>query len=99
MSYSGRVITGLEMRCTAVLGTCSAALGGEGDPPLALKKSIDKGMEPNREGRHVDYLEIYEGDVLADEMQSVLRSVAIQITGEDESTHGCRHSLTMKPDS
>jgi hypothetical protein len=30
MSYSGRVITGLEMRCTAVLGTCSAALGGEG---------------------------------------------------------------------
>jgi hypothetical protein len=73
MSYSGRVITGLEMRCTAVLGTCSEALGGEGDPPLALKKSIDKGMEPNQEGKHVDYLEIYEGDVLADEMQSVLR--------------------------
>jgi hypothetical protein len=30
-------------------------------------------MEPNKEGQHVDYLEIYEGDVLADEMQSVLR--------------------------
>jgi hypothetical protein len=76
MSYSGRVITGLEMRCTAELGTCSAALGGEGDPPLALKKSIAKGMEPNTEGKHVDYLEIYEGDVLADDMQSVLRDGA-----------------------
>jgi hypothetical protein len=73
MSYSGRVITGLEMRCTAELGTCSAALGAEGDPPLALKKSIAQGMEPNKEGKHIDYLEIYEGDVLADEMQPVLR--------------------------
>ena len=76
MSYSGRVITGLEMRCTAELGTCSAALGAEGDPALALKQSIAKGMEPNKEGQHVNYLEIYEGDVLADEMQSVLRDGA-----------------------
>jgi hypothetical protein len=76
MSYSGRVITGLEMRCTAELGTCSAALGAEGDPTLALKQSIAKGMEPNKEGKHIDYLEIYEGDVLADEMQSVLHDGA-----------------------
>ena len=76
MSYSGRVITGLEMRCAAALGTCSAALGAEGDPPLALQKSIAKGMEPNSEGKHIDYLEIYEGDVLADAMQSVLRDGA-----------------------
>jgi hypothetical protein len=76
MSYSGRVITGLEMRCTSELGTCSAAMGAEGDPTLALKKSIAKGMEPNKEGKHVNYLEIYEGDVLADEMQSVLRDGA-----------------------
>jgi hypothetical protein len=64
------------MRCTAELGTCSAALGAEGDPALALKQSIAKGMEPNKEGQHVNYLEIYEGDVLADEMQSVLRDGA-----------------------
>jgi hypothetical protein len=76
MSYSGRVITGLEMRCTAELGTCSAALGAEGDPPAALKQSIAKGMEPNKEGKHVNYLELYEGDVLADAMQSVLREGA-----------------------
>jgi len=76
MGYSGRVITGLEMRCAAELGTCSAALGAEGDPPLALRKSIDKGMEPNRAGQHVNYLEIYEPDVLADEMQPALRYAA-----------------------
>ena len=33
MSYSGRVITGLQMRCGAERGTCSLALGAEGDPP------------------------------------------------------------------
>jgi hypothetical protein len=64
------------MRCTAELGTCSTALGAEGDPSLALKKSIAKGMQPNNEGERVNYLEIYEGDVLADEMQSVLRDGA-----------------------
>jgi hypothetical protein len=73
MSYSGRIITGLEMRCGAELGTCSSAMGAEGDPPLALRKSIDKGMAPNRAGQHVNYLEIHEPDVLADEMQPVLR--------------------------
>jgi hypothetical protein len=72
MSYSGRVSTGLEMRCAAELGSCSAAMGAEGDPPLALKKSINLGMEPNTAGQHVNYLEIYEPDVLADEMQPVL---------------------------
>jgi hypothetical protein len=30
-------------------------------------------MRPNDSGQHVDYLEIYEPDVLADEMQPVLR--------------------------
>ena len=70
---SGRVITGLEMRCAAELGSCSAAMDAEGDLPLALKKSINLGMEPNNAGQHVNYLEIYEPDVLADEMQPVLR--------------------------
>jgi hypothetical protein len=73
MSYIGRVITGLEMRCAAELGTCSAGMGAPGDPPLALRKSIDMGMQPNSAGRHINYLEIYERDVLAEEMQPVLR--------------------------
>jgi hypothetical protein len=73
MSYSGRVTTGLEMRCAAVLGTCSAAMGAQGDPPLALRTSIAKGMERNAAGQHVNYLEIYEPDVLSAETQPVLR--------------------------
>jgi hypothetical protein len=71
MSYSGRVITGLQMRSSAERG--SSGQGAPGDPPLALRKSIDKGMEPNSAGQHVDYLEIYEPDVIAVEMQPVLR--------------------------
>jgi len=71
IAYSGRIITGLQMRTSAERG--SAIMGVEGNPPLALRKSIDKGMQRNSAGRHVDYLEIYEPDVLADEMQPVLR--------------------------
>jgi len=33
-------------------------------------------MKPNRSGQHINYLEIYEPDVLADEMQPVLRYAA-----------------------
>jgi hypothetical protein len=73
MSYSGRIITGLQMKCAAEVGTCSAALGAEGDPPLALRRSIDKGMVLNSAGRHVNYLEIYEGDVIPADMQPVLQ--------------------------
>jgi hypothetical protein len=71
ISYSGRIITGLQMRCPAEGD--SAAMGAEGDPPLALRRSIEKGMQPNNAGQRVNYLEIYEPDVLAEEMQPVLR--------------------------
>ncbi len=71
IGYSGKIITGLEERCSAEKG--SAAMGADGDPPVALRKSIDLGMTPNDSGRHVNYLEIYEADVVAEEMQPVLR--------------------------
>jgi Beta-galactosidase len=70
-SYSGRIVTGFQMRGGAL--HASGDMGAEGDPPLALRRSIDKGMQPNAAGRRVNYLEIYESDVLADEMQPVLR--------------------------
>jgi hypothetical protein len=85
MSYSGRIITGLQLKCAAELGTCSAAMGAQGDPPLALRRSIDKGMEPNSAGQHVNYLEIHESDVLADEMQPVLRYAASLFAREQHS--------------
>lgn len=51
-------------------------MGAEGDPALALRRSIDEGMQPNNRGQHVNYLEIYERDVVAEEMQPVLRYAA-----------------------
>jgi hypothetical protein len=71
MSDIGKMTTGLEERCSAERG--SAAMGADGDPPLALRKSIDLGMTPNSSGQHVNYLEIYLPDVLADETQPVLK--------------------------
>jgi hypothetical protein len=71
ISYNGRVITGFQLRTSCVRN--SADMGAEGDPPLALRKAINRGMEPNATGHRVNYLEIYEPDVLATEMQPVLR--------------------------
>jgi hypothetical protein len=71
IGYNGRLITGFQMR-TGAEGN-SGVMGAEGDPPAALKRSIDFAMEPNSAGRRVNYLEIYLPDVLADEMQPVLR--------------------------
>ncbi len=78
-SYSGRIITGLQMKTSAERG--SAAMGAAGDPPLALRESIDKGMERGGAGPHVNYLEIQEPDVLAAEMQSVLQYAASLFAG------------------
>jgi len=74
ISYNGRIITGFQLRTSCERN--SGNMGAEGDPPLALKKSINRGMEPNSAGHRVNYLEIYEPDVLADDMQPVLRYAA-----------------------
>jgi len=75
-SYSGRIINGFEMRGGSFGANPSKVMGAEGDPPLALRRSIDKGMAPNDAGRRVNFLEIYAGDVLAPEMQPVLQYAA-----------------------
>jgi hypothetical protein len=74
--YSGRIITGFEMRSGSQTNLASKVMGAEGNPPLALRKSIDRGMAPNEAGRHVDFLEIYVADVLPADMQPVLRYAA-----------------------
>ena len=71
IGYSGRVITGLQLRTSTERE--SADMGAAGNPPLALRRSIDLGMEPNSAGHRIDYLEIYEPDVVADDLQPVLR--------------------------
>ena len=75
-SYSGRIITGFEMRSGSQDTNASRVMGAEGDPPLALRRSIDKGMARNSGGRHVNYLEIYAADVAPAAMQPVLEYAA-----------------------
>jgi len=67
---SGRVVTGFMMSTATV--DKPQRMGGTDDPANALKKAIDVGMEPNRAGQRVNFLEIYEPDVLSKEMQSAL---------------------------
>ncbi len=76
IGYNGRVVTGLQLRTSAA----NAGMGADGDPPLALRRSIDKGMQPNGAGQRANYLEIYEPDVLAPDMQPVLRYGAARFT-------------------
>jgi hypothetical protein len=76
VGYSGRIITGFEMRSGSQNDVSSRVMGAEGDPPLALRRAIDKGMTPNNAGRHVNYLEIYVADVLPADMQPVLSYAA-----------------------
>jgi hypothetical protein len=74
--YTGQIITGFEMRSGSQGDVASRVMGAEGDPPLALRRSIDKGMALNSTGQHVNYLEIYVADVLTADMQPVLSYAA-----------------------
>ncbi len=71
IGYNGRVITGFQLRTSCERN--SGDMGAEGNPALALRKSIDIGMQQNSAGQHVNYLEIYEPDVLANNLQPTLR--------------------------
>jgi hypothetical protein len=75
-AYTGQIITGFEMRSGSQGDVASRVMGAEGDPPLALRRSIDKGMALNSTGQHVNYLEIYVADVLTADMQPVLSYAA-----------------------
>jgi hypothetical protein len=75
-SYSGRIITGFEMRGGSQGARPSQVMGAAGNPPLALRRSVDKGMAANSSGRHINFLAIYAGDVRAPDMQPVLQYAA-----------------------
>ncbi len=74
IGYNGRIVTGFQLRTSCLRH--SGDMGAEGDPALALRKAVDRGLQPNAAGHRASYLEIYEPDVLADEMQPVLRDAA-----------------------
>ena len=79
---SGRFVTGLEMMCrVSPPGTCAGgAMGAPGDPPRGFTNALDRAFRPTVSGKHIRFLEIYEGDFLAPAMQGVLRDAAERIS-------------------
>lgn len=73
IGYIGQVFTGFQMGGAMEGAVGSAKQGAAGNPPLALRRSIDLGMVPNKAGQHVDFVEIYEVDVVPADMQPVLK--------------------------
>ncbi len=73
IGYNGRIITGFQMGGSMEFAIGSRKTGAPGNPPLALRRSINLALEPNSAGQHVNFVEIYEPDVLPAAMQPVLR--------------------------
>jgi hypothetical protein len=73
IGYIGRVITAFQMGGGMEHAIGSRKMGAEGNPALALRRSIDLALTQNQTGQHVNYVEIYEADVLPANMQPVLR--------------------------
>jgi hypothetical protein len=78
--HSGQVVTGFMMSTAA--SEKPQRMGNTDDPALALRKAINVGMEPNSAGQRVNFLEIYEPDVLSKDMQSVLSYGAALLPGK-----------------
>jgi hypothetical protein len=55
-------------------------MGADGDPPRGFTNAVDRALRPTASGKHINFLEIYEGDFLAPEMQGVLRDAAGRIS-------------------
>jgi hypothetical protein len=96
LAYAGRVVTGFQMKTSAERG--SGAMGAEGDPPLALKRSIDLALQTNQAGQHVDYLEFYEPDVVAADTQEDLRVAAAAFVPAVPARPPVRGAVSGGPD-
>lgn len=71
LSYNGKIVTGFQMSTSATHKP--AKMGDAKDPVNALKLSVDKGVKPNESGKRIKFLEIYEPDILNQQMQQVLQ--------------------------
>lgn len=69
--HIARAVTGFQLRTSCEKN--SGNMGAMGDPALALRRSIDNGMTPNKAGQHVNYIEIYEPDIAAANLQQTLK--------------------------
>lgn len=70
LSYNGQISTGFQMSTSASVRP--ANMGDASNPVNALELSIMKGTQPNQAGMRINYLEIYEPDIINPDMQDVL---------------------------
>lgn len=85
--YIGRAVTGYMMRASAMLGE---GMGDPGNPPpVRLKNAINNGTALNGAGQHVDFVEIWEPDILAADMQPVLQYGASLFKTQADTAPGC----------
>ena len=98
IGYNGRAVTGFQMGGSMEGAVGSRKGGAAGDPPRALQKSIELATEPNSAGRIVNYVEIYEADVLPLENQKVLSNEALLCFLGPSTPHGlCVPPATVPP--
>lgn len=71
-SYSGKVVIGFQLTTSAMLHPTNM---GDPDGATALQKSLQKGLDA-----HVQFLEVYEPDVLTPAAQNVLAAIASALT-------------------
>jgi hypothetical protein len=71
-SYSGKIVIGFQLTTSAMSHPANM---GDPDGKTALQKSLQKGLDAN-----VQFLEIYEPDVLSADAQSVLATTARALT-------------------
>ncbi len=79
VSYIGTCVTGFQ--CGTSCEDAPVAMGGAicaGNPPLALTLTLNRGLQTNAAGQHVNYIEIYSTDIEADDLQPVLKWAAAQ---------------------
>jgi len=72
ISYNGLCATGFQLGTDCEQNATS--MGAAGNPPLALRLSIENGMRVNPiTGKHADFIEVHAIDVEAADMQPVLK--------------------------
>jgi hypothetical protein len=76
--HSGQVATGFMMSTAAT--SKPQRMGTSSDPATDLQQSIGVGLTPNDQGRTINYLEIYEADIVNPSMQQALHAAQLQLS-------------------
>ncbi len=80
--HNGQVATGFMMSASATRK--SGRMGVEGDPVESLRLSIATGLVPNDHGQVIDYIELYEPDVVNPALQPLLHDTQQKLSKDPQ---------------